>query len=457
MLRLPLVALGALLPLLASCGSGGSDSPGAGSGGSLQDARIVLDSRVASGEVVVGVISAIALEGPSGTLSGNLLQTPVRLELATPASQVQSVELRGVPADLQVAARLAFAPGSLYLRAANGTRVPIADGEVRIPFGTPLNLRNARHVWVRHRGNAATRRDTNGATRFAASWSAGTDATIALVDASVEVASLNGSEVKVFVDAQRRIAGNLGYGMSPSLWRDGRQINSTQFVRGLSAGHRLVLRGWLDDSGRIELRSCDDKGQRRTNESKIVGRVTAHETTGKLLSVRVFQIRYGATGWPRDPLPVTRVNYSTAKLRDSSNRRQPVNPSAFRVGTWVEVEWRGEQAPSNVRAHEVELEHGRDDAQSPEIEGAIESINTAAGRIVVVPREDNPLIVSGKRVSRAVVVVGANTRIVRRSDTGPIEIKLGDVKTSDRIWIFGRVLTNGEIDARYVRVRDDSR
>ena len=456
MVRLPLFALGALLTLLASCGGGGS-AAGAGGGGSLQNARLVLDSRVTSGEVVVGVASAIAVEGPGGTLSANVLQTPIRIELATPASQVQSIELRGVPAGPQVAVRLAFAPGSLYLRSANGTRVPIADGEVRIPFVAPLDLRSARQVWIRHNGSGATRRDGNGATRFAASWSAGTEATIALIDASVEVASLNGSEVTVFVDAQRQVAGKLSYGPSSSLWRDGQKMDGAQFVQGLGAGHHLVLRGWLDDSGRIELSSCDDKGRRRDNESKIFGRVTAHDTASKLLSVRVFQIRYGATNWPRDPLPLAKVDYSTAKLRDSSDRRQPVDPSAFRVGTWLEVEWHGEQAPSNVRAHEVELEHGKDAGLGPEIEGAVQSVDASAGRIVVVPRKDDPLVVGGKRVSRAVVVVGANTRIVRRRDNGPIEIRLASVTSADRIWIFGRVLANGEVDASYVRVRNDTR
>jgi hypothetical protein len=94
----------------------------------------------------------------------------------------------------------------------------------------------------------------------------------------------------------------------------------------------------------------------------------------------------------------------------------------------------------------------------PEWEGRVQSVDASVHTIVVVPRNDDPIIVLGVSVPQVTLTVGAGTFIERRAQSGggDLTIGIGDiVPGQDRIWWRGIVTGPTTIDANWVRVREE--
>ena len=85
------------------------------------------------------------------------------------------------------------------------------------------------------------------------------------------------------------------------------------------------------------------------------------------------------------------------------------------------------------------------------------AVDLPTSALTIGPRGDDPLLVGGRSVPSALVVVDATTVLYRDGDSGNQTIGLADVRTTDRIWVRGTVRSDGTVDARTVRVRDDRR
>ena len=128
-------------------------------------------------------------------------------------------------------------------------------------------------------------------------------------------------------------------------------------------------------------------------------------------------------------------------------------------GHLAKVKWTSRSIQNGVTvvvAREVEVTIEPGVAMQAEWQGRVQSVDVAASRIVVVPRNDDPIRFGGVSLPEVTVVVNENTLLQRREPAGGgrFAIALGDIVAGeDRIWFRGRVVGPDVVAATWLRVR----
>lgn len=448
----------AVIAWAASCsGSGGSS----GESRSGMPSTLLIDTGTTNGESMRGTLEVVTLETGSGAMTPNLLTEPRTVTLSDPTGRVVGVPLAAIPTGSFIAVHLLFAADSLRARRSNGTEVAVAQSrrDLKIWF-EDLAWSGSSWLMLRHRSDSSLQEDTSGKLRWLPSMSARPASTLPLRDCEVEIAQLDDSTQRAlgFLIRTAEMPVTLSFDPDCKLLRDASLYSKDDFWQGLGVGSRLHCDGVLDDRGGLRISSADDRGKRSStrSENEVLARILSIDAAGRSLRAQVLQLRYGTSSLPRSPMPVVDVLAGNARIHRSGLRHVPLDFSALRANQLVEIEWYG-SAYTPIVAHEIEIEDEVGGHVGPEIEGAIASVDTDAASLTVIPRKDDPLVVGGRAVSSALIRVTPSTSIVRKTDDGRVAIELAAITTSDRVWVRGRVVAQGVVEASWIRVRDDSR
>ena len=458
-----------LLCLLPACGGGGGGS-GSGSAtpnpSSIGSVHVVVDPSTGTDSLVQFQVAAAVLERGDGSTTGNLLRAPQMLTLADPTGERAGLTLTAAPTGSYTNLHLMLAPGSGMLLRGDGSTAPISgpvDVIVPIMDGLGHDARGRTWIEIGHSGDAPP---------------AGRGVALAWNPSLVGRAS--GSQAE-FGGLQVAAVGAAGV---TTLWtvgddgplqvefsaacqfraEDGSAMGDrSQFVSGLDGSSELRVRGRLSRDGRLEgdvvQRSRSTRGN---NNARLIGRITELRPLGESFWMDVYaEARRGSHQFLSTPRRA--LVFAQGARIHRSNTRQTLVFGDLQVGQLAKVEWTRRTLLANgdeeVTADEIEITSGNGSPMRPEWEGRVQSVDLVLGTITVVPRGNDPIVVGGQSVSQVTVHTDGNTYFERRERQGPgrAQIQLGDIVAgSDRIWWRGTVTGPTDIDASWVRVRDDS-
>ncbi|MBL8729618.1 MAG: hypothetical protein JNM25_14385 [Planctomycetes bacterium] len=442
---------------LAAC-SGGS---GGGAGNSAPNTTgavlVVVDTATGSDAMVQFQVDAAVLEHADGSTTPNLLANPHLVTLADPTGEADGLVLRDAPSGDYTTLHLLLVPSSGAALQPNGAilaansvvdlAVPITDGLQHTSLGTS---------WLVIGHNGAPPPVGSTAT-WVPQMSARADGS-AIDLGGLDVAFVQSPQVtarsRVLDDSLVRIefAAGCAFASDDGVQHAGRD----DFLRSLG-DDQLRVRAELRRDGRCIASEVHRSG--RNDNPRLIGRVTALEpaTTAFVMDV---QAQNGRGGWTLLPTRETvRVDASQAQLRRPNGGT--IAFADLQVGNLVKVQWTSRSTPTGelplLVAREVEVT-GSAMAMHPEWQGRVQSVDTVANTLVVVPRNNDPIFVQGVSVASVTLAVAATTTLERRARQGGgrTAITLDDiVPGSDRIWWRGSVTGPTTIDATWIRVREE--
>jgi hypothetical protein len=451
-----------LLPLaLVACGGGGGAgvTPAAGSASTVQ---VVVDTATGGDCLVQFQVAAAQLASADGTRTGNLLREPQLVTWSDPSGEVSGLQLLGVPRGEYAALHLLLVPGSGAALAADGGVRPLgyAGTELTVPIADGLQHADPGSSWIVLGHNAAPDVIVEaGGLRWVPEFAGRTD------DGPVELAGLRPLVVQNGgVTASMPAAGDalLRIEFAPDCTFGDDQSNSYggrgDFLAGLSQADELRVRGELGRDRRCLVRHA--RRGRGSDGPRLLGRILELRPAATSFVMRVqAEVRRGERRLLATPVEVV-VRCAQARLqRPDSRVRLAFEDLA--VGQLAKVKWTSRTVENGVTivvAREVEVTSGPGEPMQPEWQGRVQSVDVAAGRIVVVPRNDDPIVIGGVSVPEVVVLVDGDTVLQRRERQGPgrFAIELGDIVAGeDRIWFRGRVTGPATVDAVWVRVRQE--
>ncbi|MCA8964181.1 MAG: hypothetical protein H6838_00425 [Planctomycetes bacterium] len=457
-----------LLCLLPACSGGGGSAGGnaAASPSPIGSVHVVVDPATGSDKLVQFQVAAAALERGDGSTTGNLLRSPQMLTLADPSGELAGLTLTTAPTGTYTNLHLMLAPGSGMMLRGDGSSAPVnGPVDLIVPIMDGLAHDASGRTWVAlgHRGEAPP-----------ANGGVGVQWNPSLIGrASGSEGEFHGLRVAA-VDAAGVTTlwtlgddGPLQVGFSATCQfraEDGNAIaDRNQFMSGLDDSCELRVRGRLSRDGRVEgdvvERSSSSRGN---NNARLIGRITELRPLAESFWMDVYaEARRGShqiLSTPRRAL----VSAQGARIH-RSNSRDVLVFGDLNVGQLAKVEWTTRTLLGNgdeeVTADEIEVTSGNGAPMRPEWEGRVQSVDLVLGTITVVPRGNDPIVVRGQSVNQVTVQTDANTYFERRQRQGPgrAAIQLDDIVAgSDRIWWRGTVTGPTDIDAVWVRVRDDS-
>jgi hypothetical protein len=190
----------------------------------------------------------------------------------------------------------------------------------------------------------------------------------------------------------------------------------------------------------------------------LLGRITALDADNDRFDLHVVaQVRRHGC---RLLLPSVTVRVDTADARLRRPNGDPLVFSDLAVGQLARVAWteRSEvpDEPDLFTASVVTVVAVPASLFIP-WQGSVDGVDTAASTIVVVPRNDDPIVINGVSVPQVTLDVDDDTILVRRAPNGPgtTIIELDDVEIGDRIWFRGDVTGPDTLDAVWIRVREE--
>ncbi len=449
-----------LLPIFGACSGGGSSNSAAPGARSIQ---VLIDTSTGSQDLVEARVDIATLETSGGAFTENLLDAPQTLAWSHPLASPSGLDLKDVPAGVYQALHLVVGQASLRVRHSNGQSesVVVPSVALRIPFEEVL-VAPAFWLHVRHRVPLALTRDSAGQAMWQPDLVARRGELQPVTEVSATSRGSGSGTMLASLDNAGGMLVVLGFDDSSKLSSDTQagSLTRDRFLELHGRSGELEVSGDMRRDGSILVRSAHGRSSSSSgSESKVYGKITSLDAGTKSFRCQVQWIERGATGLQRDPLPELNVLTSSARIHRSSDKLTSLDFTVLGIGQIVEVEWKGTQNGPDINAHEVEIEDSSSGGGStgPEIEGRIGSVNVGKSEFVVVRRKDDPLWVNGKQVASADVVVGSITRLVRKTDNGLVSIGLGDITTTDRVWILGRAVSDTRVEASLVRVRDESR
>ncbi len=457
-----------LLCLLPACGGGGGGSAAGSATGTpspLGSVHIVIDTATGTDAMVQFQVAAAALERGDGSTTGNLLRTPQMLTLADPSGEFAGLTLTAAPTGTYTNLHLMLAPGSGVMLRGDGSTAPVTGPvmlDVPIMDGLAHDASSRTWVEIGHGGDAPPANGTGVAnwTPTLTGRASGSNGEFG----GLQVAAVNAAGVTTLWTVGDD--GPLQIGFSAACQfraEDGSSIGDrSQFVSGLDGSCELRVRGRLSRDGRVEGDVVTRSSSRRSNNNaRLIGRITELRPQGQSFWMDVYaEARRGNHQFLSTPRRAL-VLAQGARIH-RSHTRDVLQFGDLQVGQLAKVEWTARTllagGAEEVTADEIEITSGNT-PMSPEWEGAVQSVDLQLGTITVVPRGNDPIIVRGQAQSQVTVHTDNNTYIERRQRQGGArnQIQLDAiVPGSDRIWWRGTVTGPTDIDARWVRVRDDS-
>ncbi len=439
------VGLGLILP---SCSSSRAPVGGAG----VDPSAVVVLDTAAGGDLALDArVDVIALEAVDGAFSANLTPAGATLALARPSGTPVGLRLASVPTGTFVALRILLAEDGVTATDANGRVevVSVPSREVRLTFdplftgGRWLLLGNAKAPQLSRVGGRLSWTPDLVVRPGDAHPVASTTLGVAAVDGT----GISGTLAEL---GNLRVTGRLDDGAELS--DDSGPRDRSGFVGDLRSGDEVECDGVLTGDGTLRVRRAHRRG-RGEAEAKVYGRITELLAGVPAIRVQVQEIVRTSPGLVASPLPVLTVLTASAHIHRSGLRAERLTFAALAVDQRVEVEWRGAVVDGTVRAHEVEIEDGSGNGNGGEIEGQVGSVDLSLRVLVAVPRGDDPLLVGGRSVASATIVVAPNTVITREAAGSTQVVGLDAAQTGDRIWIVGRVVEPQRVEAVVVRLR----
>jgi len=402
-------------------------------------------------------IEVIALERPDGSFSSNLLPAGGTAVLMSPRTGQNGLALTGLPPGVYVAARLALGEDGVVAIDANGQRqaVTLPSRELRATFEAPATVAGQRWLLLEPNPPAPLARGSGGLE-----WAPVLRARIEgeqAVEGVVTVVAVHAQE-----HAFDAVADDLGglrirVQVPPGcdLGDSGGSRSRDEFFAGLGADDRVAVCAVLTDLATMVL-SCGHRHDRRSGvRHHAFGTIVELDPAQQAFVMQVREVDAGASISRVFPRPRLRVLAGSARIHRSGYRNIHLDFGALATGMQVEVEWHGEIAQDTVTAHEVEIED--EPGHRHEIEGAIGEVRVAENLLVVVPRGDDPLVVGGRSVPSAEVVILPHTVLFGPDNANRHTLTLGDLRPGQRVWVFGRVVGEQRVEALSVRVRNDGR
>jgi hypothetical protein len=446
-----------LVSLLCLPGCGGS---GGGAGGTSQPAAgsvlVVVDTATGSDALVQFQVDGAVLEYADGSTTKNLLANPHMVTLSDPTGEADGLVLRDAPSGDYTALRLFLVPASGATLQPNGSILPAtAVVDLRVPITDGLLHTSLATSWLVI-GHNGTPPPANASATWTPQMSARADGATVELD-NLGVALVQAPDLvtrsSVHDDAALRIvfANDCVYTDAD----DNSISDANGFLDGIG-DDQVRVRGELQRDGSCRARHVRRSG--RNDNPRLIGRITALEPLRSTFVMDV-QAQNPRGGWRLMPLPESvRIDVHNAQLR-----RPDGGAIAFadlQVGHLAKVKWTTRSAPAGelplLVAREVEVT-GQAMSMQPEWQGRVQSVDTIARTITVVPRNDDPIVVQGVSVDSVVLTVDDGTTLQRRArhGGGRTDITLADiVPDQDRIWWRGDVTGPASIDARWVRVRE---
>jgi len=448
--------------LLYGCsGGGGGQSVGVDSSapGSV---GVVLDTRTGTDGLVQFVVVGATLERADGTTTRNLVPSAVEVTFADPSGEVSGLRLQDVPTGSYQRLLLALAPGSGSLLGRDGVVRPIDAGVLlAIPIADGLQHVASAASWLAVGHNQAPMVPSGGAWRFEPNLSGRAEGSEHELAGLVPVVVL-GTTVEARLPAAG--GGVLALEFAPGCTFGDDDANSfasaAAFVNGLGSDDELRACGTLDRAG--SLRVTHARRGRGNDGPRLLGRIVELRPATMSFVLRVqAEVRRGDRLLRNPPVDML-VDATLARLH-RPNAQVQLAFADLAVDDLVKVKWTS-RTPATatelelVVAREIEVPGSSGVPLAPEWEGRVQSVDLAGNRIVVVPRNDDPIFVNGVSVASVDVVVDAGTTLERRERRGGgrATIQLGDiVPGEDRVWWRGTVTGPAEVSATWVRVREE--
>lgn len=450
----PLVAT-ALLALVG-CSSGHGRSPEVGAG---DRAALLVQPTPDSDFTVETRFEVLALERPDGTFTGNLLRSAWPLVAISPVPTTSGVALTDLPRGTYVAARILLAEDATVAIGGAGarTRVDVSARDLRAPFAVPTVVAGQSWLLFEPTETAALVRGSANLT-WSPSWQTRVDGEQVVDDLVVTVTAVNASErtfdavaddlggLRVRVDVPERC--ELGDPTGPR--------SPDTFLRDLQPADPVAVCGILTDRGTLVL-SCGDRLRRdgEGDRHRAYGCILEVDVPSAVFVMQVREVDSRSAIARVDPRPRLRVLTGNARVHRRGYRNIHLDVAALAPRMCVRVSWRGDVVQGTVAADEVQIED--EPGLRHEIEGSIGEVRVANKLFVVVPRRNDPLVVGGRRVDSAEVIILPHTVLFGPDNANRHRLTLDRLEPGQRVWIHGRVVGDRRVEALAVRVRNDGR
>ncbi len=463
-LRRLAVFLAPLLTLLA-VGCGSSSSSGPNPGGPAAGPALFVDTGAGTDTTLRLQVLAIVAAAADGSTSSDLLGGARTLTVADPRGQSVGLTLAAPPAGTPWSHLQMLLDGGAHraVRADGSSvalRLPSTSLALPLVGGLPTNG-DGRLLELRHATPPSLTAAMDGSLDAVLDLhlEARSDLAVQGLVARVAQVDLAGQTLLATLPDVGDRAVRLQFSGDSRLFDDsGNQLDVTSFLRGCDDSSELRVDGLQSGDDRFHCRSGERQQRGRGGEPKFTGRVADLDQGAHSFTLQAFA-RRGEDGRDVPFRGDLQVDGSNAVVRRSlgGGAHAAASFADLANGLLVEVEGLLDAGGTMLTAREIDLEDEDGSGASGEIEGAVVAVDLPTSALTIGPRGDDPLLVGGRSVPSALVVVDAATVLYRDGDSGNQHLGLADVRTTDRIWIRGTVRGDGTVDARTVRVRDDRR
>jgi hypothetical protein len=424
--------------------------------------QVVVDTATGDEGLVQFQVAAAQFARADGVRTGNLLPSPQLVTWSDPSGEASGLQLRDVPPGEYASLHLMLVPGSGAVLAPDGSTLPLgyAGAELAVPIADGLRHAAPGSSWLTVGHNSAPDMVAEaGGMRWVPVFTGRAD------DGPVELVGLRPLAVQNgVVTASLPAAGDalLRLEFAPDCTFGDEESNSYNgpgdFLAGLSPAFELRVNGELGRDGICLVRHAY-RG-RGSDGPRLLGRIVELRPASTSFVMRVLaEVRRGERRLLATPVEVV-VRCAQARLQRPDSRIA-LTFGDLAEGHLAKVKWTSRVVQNGVTvvvAREVEVTPEPGVPMRSEWQGRVLSVDVAQGRIVVVPRQDDPIVIGGASLPEVTVLVNENTLLQRREPQGGgrFAIALGDVRPlQDRIWFRGRVVGPAVVAAAWLRVREE--
>lgn len=444
---------------LAACGGGSGNSNATATPNAPAAVLVVVDTRASSNNLVQFQLAGATLEGSAGQQTANLLPASTLLTVGDPTGEPFGLRLDSTPSGNYTALHLILVPDSGIVIAPDGTSEPVASAiDIRIPIAEGLQHDQQSPSWLVVGHDSVPLSGPPGSLVWAPTLKGRVDGSnVQLRELRLPVAN----QSSIAATAATIGDATVELGASPTCIFENETgipyASQAAFVAELSIEDDLIAEGDLRRNGRMEATRI--RRSSRNNQPRLIGTILSVDASTTSFTMQVVATRQNGNQVQLATPETAIIRAANAIIEESSN--QPTNFATLMVGQVVKVKWLSKSLNNGTPeyiAREVELLSGSNTMIHPEWEARVQSVDLVNQVIVIVPRNNDPILINGVSVAQAEVLVSNTTTIERRGNQGAANtwITLAQIQPgTDRIWIRGSVVGSAMIAATRVRVRED--